>query len=70
MRAEAGVAASPDSLPLQMVGWMCGCAFIYSGLFGVGSLLYGRTSLAVFWISVFVVSGVALLRLMPKIWKS
>jgi solute:Na+ symporter, SSS family len=70
VRAEAGVTASPDSLPLQMVGWMCGCAFIYSGLFGVGSLLYGRTSLAVFWISVFVVSGVALLRLMPKIWKS
>ena len=65
VRAEAGVTASPDSLPLQMLGWMCGCAFIYSGLFGVGSLLYGRTSLAVFWISVFVVSGVALLRLMP-----
>jgi hypothetical protein len=53
-----------------MLGWMCGCAFIYSGLFGVGSLLYGRTSLAVFWISVFVVSGVTLLRLMPKIWKT
>jgi len=70
VRAEAGVTASPDSLPLQMLGWMCGCAFIYSGLFGVGSLLYGRTSLAVFWISVFVVSGVALLRLMPKIWKT
>jgi Na+/proline symporter len=70
VRAEAGVTASPDSLPLQMVGWMCGCAFIYSGLFGVGSLLYGRTSLAVFWVSVFVVSGVALLRLMPKIWKT
>ena len=70
VRAEAGVVASPDSLPLQMLGWMCGCAFIYSGLFGVGSLLYGRTSLAVFWISVFVVSGVALLRLMPKIWKT
>lgn len=70
VRAEAGVTASPDSLPLQMLGWMCGCAFIYSGLFGVGSLLYGRTSLAVFWVSLFVVSGVALLRLMPRIWKS
>ena len=70
IRAEAGVAASPDSLPLALLGWVCGCAFIYSALFGVGSFLYGRTSLASFWTVVFVVAGVTLVRLMPKLWKS
>lgn len=70
VRAEAGVAASPDSLPLQLLGWVCGISFIYSALFGVGSFLYGRTSLAVFWTVVFVGTGIALVRLMPKLWKS
>ena len=70
VRAEAGVAPSPDSLPLQLLGWMCGVLFIYSALFGVGSYLYGRTSLAILWTVVFVVCGVALLRLMPRLWKS
>jgi SSS family solute:Na+ symporter len=70
IRAEAGVAASPDSLPLAMLGWVCGCAFIYSALFGVGSFLYGRTSLAILWTGVFLVTGVTLLRLMPRLWKS
>jgi len=69
VRAEAKVEPSPDSLPLQLLGWVCGWAFIYSALFGVGSFLYGRTSLATFWAVVFVGTGVALLRLMPKLWK-
>jgi SSS family solute:Na+ symporter len=68
VRAEAKVEASPDSLPLALLGWMCGCAFIYSALFGVGSWLYGRTSLAIVWLAVFVVSGVGLLRLLPRMW--
>jgi Na+/proline symporter len=70
IRAEAGVAPSPDSLSLSLLGWVCGCAFIYSALFGVGSYLYGRTSLAIFWTVVFVVTGVSLLRLMPRIWRT
>ena len=70
IRAEAGVGASQDSLPLAMLGWVCGVSFIYSALFGVGSFLYGRTSLAIFWTAVFVGTGLTLLRLMPKLWKS
>ena len=70
VRAEAAVEPSRDSLPLQLLGWVCGCAFIYSALFGVGSFLYGRTSLAIFWTVIFVVTGFSLLRLMPKLWKS
>ena len=68
VRAETGVAPSPDSLPQAMLGWVLGCAFVYAALFGVGSALYGRTSQALMWLAVFVVSGVWLLRLVPRMW--
>ncbi len=68
VRAETGVAPSPDSLPQAMLGWVLGCAFVYAALFGVGSALYGRTSQALVWAVVFVVSGVGLLRLLPQMW--
>ncbi len=70
VRAEAGVSPSPDSLSLAMLGWVLGCAFIYSALFGVGSALYGRTPQAIMWLVVFVVSGVWLLRILPRMWTS
>lgn len=70
VRAEAGVGPSPDSLSLAMLGWVLGCAFIYSGLFGVGSALYGRTPQAIMWLVVFVVSGVWLMRILPRMWTS
>jgi Na+/proline symporter len=70
VRAEAGVGPSPDSLSLALLGWVLGCAFIYSALFGVGSALYGRTPQALLWLVVFVVSGVWLLRIVPRMWAS
>lgn len=68
IRREAGLPASPDSLPQSLLGWVLGCAFIYAGLFGTGSALYGRTPQAIMWLAVFVVSGLALLRLVPRMW--
>jgi len=68
VRAEAGVPASPDSLPQAFLGWVLGCTFVYAALFGVGSALYGRTPQAVVWAVLFVVSGVGLVRLLPKMW--
>jgi Na+/proline symporter len=70
VRAEAGVGPSPDSLSQSLLGWVLGCAFIYAALFGVGSALYGRTPQAVLWLVVFVVSGVGLLRILPRMWTS
>jgi Na+/proline symporter len=68
IRREAGVTGSPDSLPMALLGWILGCFFVYAALFGVGSLLYGRTPQAVAWLVVWVVTGVALLRLVPRMW--
>ncbi len=68
IRAETGVGSSPDSLPQAFLGWILGCVFVYSALFGTGSVLYGRTSLAVTWIILFVASGLGLVRLLPRLW--
>jgi solute:Na+ symporter, SSS family len=68
--AEAGVGPSPDSLSQSLLGWMLGCAFVYSALFGVGSALYGHRPQAAMWLGVFVVSGVWLVRLLPRLWGS
>ncbi|MFN8645260.1 MAG: sodium:solute symporter family protein [Gemmatimonadales bacterium] len=70
IQAEAGVGPAADSLPLALLGWVLGIAFVYAALFGTGSFLYGRTAQAMVWLAVFVVSGVGLLRLVPRIWGS
>ncbi len=66
--AGAGEGPSPDSLTLALLGWVLGCAFVYAGLFGTGSFLYGRTAQGLVWLAVFVVSGLGLLRLVPRLW--
>ncbi|HVZ78023.1 MAG TPA: sodium:solute symporter family protein [Gemmatimonadaceae bacterium] len=67
-RRETGLGPSPDSLPQAMLGWMFGCLFVYSALFGTGSFLYGRTPQAIMWSVLFVLSGIALVVLIPRLW--
>jgi hypothetical protein len=52
----------------MMLGWVLGCAFIYAALFGTGSALYGRTAQAVVWLAVSLISGVGLVRILPRLW--
>ncbi len=68
VRADAGVGPSPDSLPHALLGWVLGCVFVYSALFGAGSFLYGRTPQALTWLALFVGSGLGLVRLLPRLW--
>jgi Na+/proline symporter len=68
IRAETGIASSPDSLPQAFLGWILGCVFVYAALFGTGSVLYGRTGLAAVWIVLFFASGAGLVRLLPRLW--
>jgi Na+/proline symporter len=68
IRREAAVSAKPDSLANAALGWVLGCLFVYSALFGTGSLLYGRTGTGLFWVFWFIVSGVWLLKLVPSMW--
>ena len=70
VREESGLPASPDSIPQALLGWTAGCAFIYAALFGAGSALYGYTTQALVWGVVFVVSGGALMKIVPAIWSA
>ncbi|HWE40893.1 MAG TPA: sodium:solute symporter family protein [Gemmatimonadaceae bacterium] len=68
VRREAALPPSPDSVPMMLLGWMSGCAFVYAALFGAGSFLYGRTAQGLVWLAVFVVSGAGLAVLLPRLW--
>jgi SSS family solute:Na+ symporter len=73
IRKEAGltkaeVAETGDSIPMALVGWVAGCTMIWSALFTVGNLLYGRIGYAVGLAGVFVVSGLVLVRVVNRLW--
>src|SRR3990172_1204488 len=68
VRAEAGVGPSPDNPTHNILRFVLGCTFVYAALFGVGSVLYGRYPQALMWVVAFVISGIGLLRLMPRMW--
>jgi Na+/proline symporter/dTDP-glucose pyrophosphorylase len=70
VRERTQLPASPDSLALSFLGWVLGCVFIYAALFGSGSLIYGRWATGAVWVVLFVVSGLGLVRLLPRLWSS
>ncbi|MFB3829977.1 MAG: hypothetical protein ACE15B_24625 [Bryobacteraceae bacterium] len=76
IRVEAGVSAAEakawartDNIPLALLGWVAGVAVIWSSLFGVGNLLYGRFAYFAALLAVFLLSGAALLWVIRKVWK-
>jgi Na+/proline symporter len=71
IRQEAGpvVIDERDNVPLAMIGWISGVAVVWSGLFIVGNVLYGRTGYAVALTVVFVLSGATLLWVIRRLWK-
>jgi SSS family solute:Na+ symporter len=69
-RAGVPVSASPDNIPLALLGWIAGCAAIWSALFTVGNILYMRTGAALVTGAVFLVSGLALLLVTRTLWAS
>jgi hypothetical protein len=68
VRAESGKQPAPDSLAQGVLGWVCGCTFVYSALFGTSSLLYGRMPQFYAWFAVFVISGLGMWRVLRGFW--
>jgi len=64
IRAAANLTPSPDSPAQALLGWSAGVAFVYSALFGTGSVIYAAWPQAAAWAVVFVVSGVVLRRVL------
>jgi hypothetical protein len=74
IREEAGLGedtarTAGDNIPLALLGWVAGCATIWSSLFTVGNFLYGRSGAALACLAVFAVAGLALLHVMGRLWE-
>jgi hypothetical protein len=63
-------ASTGENIPLALLGWVTGCAAIWSSLFAVGNFLYGRTGYALLCTAVFAVSGFLLLRVVTRLWQA
>lgn len=72
IRREAGPGAATatrgDHIGMATLGWVSGCAVIWSSLFAIGNYLYGRTGLALTLTAVFVLSGAILLYVIRHLW--
>jgi len=71
VRETAGIPeeeASPDNIPLALLGWFAGCTSIWSALFAVGNVLYGREGMAAFLGGVCLVRKIALVQVFRRVW--
>ena len=71
VRIDAGVldeARDEDNIPRALLGWFTGCAAIWSGLFLIGSILYGRWIQASLLAAVLLLSGSTLIWVMRHLW--
>ena len=59
-----------DNLSLAFLGWVFGCTFVYSGLFGTGALLYGQPMQGAVCLAVTLGAGLGLAWVVPKIWRA
>ncbi|MDB6121674.1 MAG: Na+/solute symporter [Pedosphaera sp.] len=73
IRAEAGFTSQPEkttrnNIPMALLGWLAGCTAIWSALFTVGNILYGRWNYALPLLAVFIASGLTLLYVINALW--
>jgi solute:Na+ symporter, SSS family len=68
VRAESTVTPAPDSFAHVVFGWVCGCSFVYSALFGTGALIYGHYPQFYLWLVMFTLSGFGMWRVLRGFW--
>jgi SSS family solute:Na+ symporter len=66
--SESEAAATHENIPLALLGWSAGCAVIWSSLFTIGNVLYGRYGLAALLFVVFVLFGLILIWVIKRLW--
>jgi SSS family solute:Na+ symporter len=74
VRREAGISldatrTAHENIPLALIGWGSGVATIWSALFTVGNVLYGRWAYAGGLFAIFLVSGLILVRVVNRLWQ-
>jgi Na+/proline symporter len=75
IRLEAGISreeasAAGQNFPLALLGWVAGCAMIWSALFTVGNFLYGRYVYAFPLLAVFIFTATIITWVMNKLWNT
>ena len=73
VREDAGIseiegARFSDRMGQATIGWIAGCLTIWSSLFTIGNVLYGRYQLALVLFCVFLASGVVLIGTINRLW--
>jgi SSS family solute:Na+ symporter len=73
IREEAGISEAEgarysDRMGQATIGWIAGCVTIWSSLFTIGNILYGRYQLALVLLTIFLVSGVVLINVINRLW--
>ncbi len=61
LRNTENLESSPDSLAHSLLAWVLGCLAIYSVLFGVGSLIFNKTTQGFIMLVISAASAIALL---------
>jgi hypothetical protein len=67
---DAEAAATRENIPLALLGWAAGCAVIWSGLFALGNLFYGRLGLALVLLALFIGASLVLIYVVNQLWKA
>jgi SSS family solute:Na+ symporter len=68
--ARAEATNDADNIPLALLGWVAGCITIWSSLFTVGTVLYGRWVQAAILLVIFIGSGLTLIYVTRRLWRS
>jgi Na+/proline symporter len=72
IRVAAGIGdtAQPtgESMPLALLGWVAGCSAIWSSLFTIGNVLYGRWARAWILAAIFAVTATTLAWVLRRLW--
>jgi Na+/proline symporter len=73
VRQAAGIsdrdpAGDATNIPLALAGWVAGCFMVWSALFAVGNVLYGRWPQVALTTAIFAVSSIVVLRVVSRLW--
>jgi len=60
---------APGALTLHLLGWALGCALIYSVLFGIGAVIFGRWHQAMLSLGIGLLAGGGIIKLLAHGWE-
>ncbi len=57
-----------DNIPLGLLGWLAGCVMIWSALFAVGNILYGRMGYAIALLAICLATSAVVVAVIKRQW--